>query len=187
LNIYLKVSAWLIHTPLNEGVIIDDLPDPSINTSEYQRGIGSLQYLSDKTRPDIARAANFLAEYNSKPTPKGWNALKHVLRYYLAGTRNRGITYKKCIDSNPATSLPMPSCHTDSDWAGTLVTDRGRYIYLPSCKRPHKLEVKEADVYCYQLEHIAASEAARQATWIRFLLWDMGLFENLDLPPILIY
>jgi hypothetical protein len=82
MNIYLKVSAWLIHglpTPLSEGVIIDDLPDPSINTSEYQRGIGSLQYL-DKTRPDIARDANFLAEYNSKPTPNGWNALKHVLQ-----------------------------------------------------------------------------------------------------------
>jgi hypothetical protein len=42
---------------LNPGTVIDDLPDPSINVTEYQRGVGSLQYLSDKTRPDIARTA----------------------------------------------------------------------------------------------------------------------------------
>jgi hypothetical protein len=35
-----------------------------------------------------------------------------------------------------------------------------------------------------EAEYIAASEAARQATWIRRLLGDMGLFENSDLPAI---
>ena len=176
------------YTPLNEGVIIDDLPDPSINISEYQRGVGSLQYLSDKTRPDIARAANFLAEYNSKPTPKCWNALKHVL-HYLAGTRDRGITYKKRIDSNPATSLPMPLCHTDSDWAGTL-TDRrrsvGGYIFILA-DGPISWKSKKQTCTATssnEAEYIAASEAARQATWIRRLLGDMGLFENSDLPTI---
>ena len=176
------------HTPLNEGTLIDDLPDPSINIAEYQRGVGSLQYLSDKTRPDIARAASFLAEYNNKPTPKCWNALKHVL-HYLAGSRERGIVYES-VPPNSADTFPMPTCHTDSDWAGTL-TDRrrsvGGYIFLLA-NGPISWKSKKQTCTATssnEAEYVAASEATRQATWIRRLMGDMGLFDpDSNLPPI---
>ena len=174
-------------TPLNPGTVIDDLPDPSINVTEFQRGVGSLQYLSDKTRPDIARAAGLLAEWNSKPTPKCWTSLKHVL-HYLAGSRNRGIFYKKRTADDPP-DIPMPTCYTDSDWAGTL-TDRrrsvGGYVFMLA-SGPVSWKSKKQSCTATssnEAEYIAASEAARQATWVRRLLGDMGLFGDDPLPPI---
>jgi hypothetical protein len=172
--------------PLDQGIVIDDLPDPSINVTEYQRGVGSLQYLSDKTRPDIARAASLLAEWNSKPTPKCWTSLKHVLRY-LAGSRNRGIFYKKRTTDDPS-DIPMPTCYTDSDWAGRL-TDRrrsvGGYVFMLA-SGPVSWKSKKQTCTATssnEAEYVAASEAARQATWMRRLLGDMGLYGD-SLPPI---
>jgi Reverse transcriptase (RNA-dependent DNA polymerase). len=57
-------------SPLDPGTIIDDTPDSTMNINEYQRGTGSLQYLATKTRPDISRAACFLAEFNMVPIAK---------------------------------------------------------------------------------------------------------------------
>jgi hypothetical protein len=81
-------------SPLDPGTIIDDAPDLTINTKEYQRGTDSLQYLATKPRPDISRAACFLAEFNTAPTAKCWAALMHVLKY-LKGTRILGIKYHR--------------------------------------------------------------------------------------------
>src|SRR4029077_6150150 len=44
-----------VSIPIAEGTVIDDQPDTSIDITQYQSGVGSLQYLADKTRPDIAR------------------------------------------------------------------------------------------------------------------------------------
>jgi len=40
-------------TPLPQGFEVDDEPDRSIITREYQRGTGKLQWLAVKTHPDI--------------------------------------------------------------------------------------------------------------------------------------
>lgn len=45
----------------------------------YLRDIGVLMYLASHTRPDIAFAVNLLARYNSSPTRRHWNGVKHIL------------------------------------------------------------------------------------------------------------
>ena len=47
----------------------------------YLSAIGALMYLTNNTRPDVAFSVNFLARYNSSPTKRHWNEIKHVLRY----------------------------------------------------------------------------------------------------------
>lgn len=51
-------------------------------------------YLANYTRPDISFDVNLLAKYNSSPTRRHWNKVKHVLRY-LRGTMDMGLFYSK--------------------------------------------------------------------------------------------
>ena len=56
----------------------------------YLSAIGALMYLANYTRPDIAFSVNLLVRYNSAPTKRHWNGIKHVLRY-LRGTCDLGL------------------------------------------------------------------------------------------------
>ena len=63
----------------------------------YLSAIGSLMYLGNYTRPDIAFSVNLLARYSSAPTKRHWNEIKHVLRY-LCGTCDMGLFYSKILE-----------------------------------------------------------------------------------------
>ena len=63
----------------------------------YLSAIGSLMYLANYTRPDIAFSVNLLARYSSAPTKRHWNGIKHVLRY-LRGTCDMGLFYSKILE-----------------------------------------------------------------------------------------
>ena len=58
----------------------------------YQELVGSLQYLSQWTRPELRFVCSQLAEYISNLRAVQWTAAVRVLRYLL-GTSSKGITY----------------------------------------------------------------------------------------------
>ena len=60
----------------------------------YLSAIGALMYLVNCTRPNIAFSVNLLARYNSAPTRRHWNGIKHILRY-LCGTTSMGLFYSR--------------------------------------------------------------------------------------------
>lgn len=62
----------------------------------YQEAIGSLMYLAQCTRPDIAYAVGHLSRYSSNPGPRHWNAVKHLFRY-LKETVDYKLTYSKQV------------------------------------------------------------------------------------------
>ena len=51
-------------------------------------------YLANCTRLDIAFSINLLARYNSTPTRRHWNGIKHILRY-LRGTTDMSLFYSR--------------------------------------------------------------------------------------------
>jgi hypothetical protein len=51
----------------------------------YQAAVGSLQYLSNGTRPDITFAVNSVSKYLKSPKIKHWITVKRIFRY-LVGT-----------------------------------------------------------------------------------------------------
>jgi hypothetical protein len=166
-------------SPLDLSLLIDDQPDPTIPTKEYQRGTGSLQYLATKTRPDICRAACLLAEYNAKPTRQCWNALMHVLRY-LKGTKDLGPTYDRATENIP---LPTPTVYTDSDWGGPHTDSRrsvSGFIFMLAGSPISWNSKKQTCVATSsnEAEYIAASEASREAWWISRLMEDMQLLPS---------
>ncbi|KAL0368431.1 UNVERIFIED_CONTAM: Retrovirus-related Pol polyprotein from transposon TNT 1-94 [Sesamum calycinum] len=61
---------------------------------EYSRIIGSLMYIMNCTRPDIAYAVNKLSRFTSNPSKDHWKGLIRVLRY-LKYTSNYGLHYTR--------------------------------------------------------------------------------------------
>jgi hypothetical protein len=93
----------------------------SVDSTEYRRVIGALQYLS-LTRPDISFAVNKLSQFMHSPTQTHWTATKRLLRY-LKNTIFHGINIRK-------TSSPTLTCFSDADWAGSLDDRKSTSAYL---------------------------------------------------------
>ena len=72
----------------------EELLDPKV---PYLNAICALMYLANYTRTDIAFLVNLLARYNSTPTKRHWNEIKHVLRY-LRGTCDMELFYSKTLE-----------------------------------------------------------------------------------------
>lgn len=53
----------------------------------YQQAVGSLLYIAQDTRPDIAFAVNDVSRFNNKHCEQHWNAVLRIIRY-LKGTKN---------------------------------------------------------------------------------------------------
>lgn len=49
INSFSIENAHPHHTSLDSGLILDNRLDQHVNTTEYQRGVGSLQWLASKT------------------------------------------------------------------------------------------------------------------------------------------
>jgi hypothetical protein len=84
----------------------------------YREAVGSLLWIANGTRPDVAYSVSQVAKYMSNPGMEHWNAVKRILRY-LKGTMDLKLTY----NGNKARNvigflrgvLPVLVNHTDSD------------------------------------------------------------------------
>ena len=47
----------------------------------YLNAIGTLMYLAQCTRQDIAFVVNLLVRFSSEPISRHWNGIKHILHY----------------------------------------------------------------------------------------------------------
>ncbi|KAM0968089.1 hypothetical protein ACFX2J_016395 [Malus domestica] len=65
----------------------------------YLSAVGTLLYLAQYTRPDIAFSVNLLARCSSIPTIHHWKGVKGVLRY-LRGTTDMDLLYSKNSTTN---------------------------------------------------------------------------------------
>jgi len=77
----------------------------------YGSIVGSVGYLANTTRPDIAHAIRAAARVTAQPTEEHLIAVKHILRY-LRGTSDQGITY-----NGPTASDNTLVAFSDSSWA----------------------------------------------------------------------
>ncbi|KAK9100306.1 hypothetical protein Scep_023736 [Stephania cephalantha] len=81
-------------TPFDANYHLKKNSKESVCQLEYSQVIGSLMYLMNSTRPDIAYAVSKLSRYTSSPNDDHWTTLIRVLRY-LKYTLNYGLVYTK--------------------------------------------------------------------------------------------
>ena len=160
-----------VSSPVNPDIklVAYENSDVVCNQHMYQAVVGSLLYLSTKTRPDIAYAVSSVARYCANPTKNHWIAVKRILRY-LKGTCNYGLLYRK---DTPAELTG----YSDADWAGD-VGDRksiSGYIYFLGGAA---ISWKSSKQSCVALstteaEYIASSSASQEAIWLQQLMSDL--------------
>jgi len=104
----------------------------------YAKLVGSLNFLSSCTRPDISCPVSILSRFvaEGKARRKHWEAAKRVLRY-LKGTATHGVTLG---GTNPI----QLQAYADASWADDLQDRKStlRVLYLLG-SRAHQLEVRE--------------------------------------------
>ena len=141
----------------------------------YREMVGSLQYLAVCCRPDISFSVNLCARYVSNPYSSHLNAAKHILRY-LKGTPLVGITYTGDVHMQD-----MWLCgYSDASYAadpdnrksttGYVFTMFGGAISWNSKLQP------TVAISTTEAEYMATSAATREATWIKKLLTELGVY-----------
>ena len=81
-------------TPLNTSIHLSKNRGEGISQVEYARIIGSLMYLTNCTRPDLAYTVRKLNRYTSNSGTDHWKGIVRVHRY-LRYTRNYGLHYTR--------------------------------------------------------------------------------------------
>ena len=83
-----------VRTPINVNLHLSKNKGQGISQLEYSRIIGSLMYIMNCTRPDIAYSVSDLSRYTGNLREDHWKALVRGLRY-LKYTLNYGLHYTR--------------------------------------------------------------------------------------------
>ncbi|RVX01687.1 Retrovirus-related Pol polyprotein from transposon RE1 [Vitis vinifera] len=141
----------------------------------YRSMIGCLMYLT-ATRPDIMHAVSLLSRYMHCASEIHFQAAKRVIRY-VKGTVDYGIKFSQVQSFN---------FHgfSDSDWAGCVDDMRSTSGYCfsfgsgVSSWSSRKQEVVAQSTA--EAEYIAAVAAVNQALWLRKLLTDLDMKQEVS-------
>ena len=143
----------------------------------YRELIGTLLWIANGTRPDIAFASTTLAKYTSNPGEIYWQALLRVLEY-LQVTIHHCICYTRNEEQengSPASGhahgiLPTMSdikCYVDASYAGDEDTRRSTTGYMfKICGGPVSWQSRmqtSVALSSMESEYMAASAAAQEA------------------------
>jgi hypothetical protein len=151
-------------TPNRSGLPIDTCPKsdeandcPALieRKHQYQSVIGSIGWLAQSTRPDLAPTHSFLLAYNNKPSKSHWNAALYAL-HYIHSTIDYGFTFPSKVqaplhmfmsyppssDTEAYTDAIPPLCHqhyrlstySDACWGSQLGDAVWEGIQLPLFK-----------------------------------------------------
>ncbi|MBW0468370.1 hypothetical protein O181_008085 [Austropuccinia psidii MF-1] len=90
----------------------------------YRSTVGSINYLSSATHPDLSFAVSCLSQFLDRPGIKHWQGFLHVLQY-LNGSQDLGLNY------GGKDHCGM-SAYSDSDWSNYQATRQSITGYL-SC------------------------------------------------------
>ncbi|MBW0505351.1 hypothetical protein O181_045066 [Austropuccinia psidii MF-1] len=77
----------------------------------FRSAVGSINYLSTATRPDLSFAVSSLSQHLEKPGIQHWKAFLHVLKY-LRGTQEVGLWYSRKGEAGLI-------AYSDADWGNS--------------------------------------------------------------------
>jgi hypothetical protein len=188
---YGMTDAHAVSTPMEVGIALSKSMCPVTNDEindmkdvPYRALIGSLGYLAQATRPDIATAVGKLARFVNNPGREHWRAAKRVVSY-LKGTQNLGVMFRATgneftRDNNGHLCMKdAVRVYCDADYAADVDKRRsstGYVVFVAGgpVSWKHALQQSTA-LSTAEAETMALSEAVQEAEWLRNVLTDMGI------------
>ncbi|CAL9233327.1 unnamed protein product [Arabidopsis halleri] len=142
----------------------------SVNQSEYAKVIGSVMYLMNCTRPDIAYAVSRLSRYTHNPGSNHWSALNRLMRY-LKGTIDWNLCYS-------GTSCVLEA-YCDANWSSDNdeVNSTSGFVFTLAGGAIAWKSTKQTCIARSTMESelIALELAGQEAEWLRNLLADFPM------------
>lgn len=135
---------------------------------DYRSAIGSLNYLSQCTRPDITYVVGKLLQFLENPNDSHWMAFKRVVRY-LKGTQDWGILYH-------ADGGHEVTGYVDSSWAedeNSLSTSGYNFNCGSGLISWRSKKLGSPSSSSTEAEYRAYLSASQEAQWLRKLTFDI--------------
>ncbi|MBW0535981.1 hypothetical protein O181_075696 [Austropuccinia psidii MF-1] len=144
----------------------------------YRSAIGSINYLSTATRPDLSFAVSSLSQFLERPGLRHWRAFLHVLRY-LRGTPNVGLVYSR----HGAGGL---IAYSDADWGNCQTTRRsttGYLVIFNGCVTTWKTRKQPSvSLSTAEAEYKSLCDLASELLWLRQWCTECHILDTT--PPI---
>lgn len=150
----------------------------------YSSAIGSLSYLANTTRPDIAFSVNLLARFTHDPTARHWQGVKAILRY-LKGTLDYGLYYQ-------GRSVNL-TAYSDAGYQSDMTSGKSQtgFVVMVDGTAFSWRSVKQSIVTTStaHAELVALYETSREVYWVRQFMKEIldGLKVNSNPRPTVIY
>jgi hypothetical protein len=171
-----------VHTPLSVSVQLTSATDEekaefSKLNINYRTFTGILNYLSCRTRPDLAPAVSILSSFNNDPGINHWKEVMHVWKY-ICGTRHLRLSLRP----NPNDVSNSIQHFTDATWADDLETRlsrSGSICFWKECPIAwNSKKQRNITLSSTEAELNALSDGVQENLWIKFLaeeLWNEKL------------
>jgi hypothetical protein len=165
-----------VKTPIVKEEVSTTDSETEVTKFPYRAAVGALMYLMTGTRPDISYAVGVVSRTLENPTRNDVSKVKRILRY-LKGTSDTGIVYQ------PNAKPGVLECYSDADHGGDTETGRstsgvaciyagGAISWLSQRQTTVAISTTEAEI-------VAASEAAREAVWLKRLLSEITYLKGI--------
>ena len=106
LKIFDYFDVVLLRTPCHPSIHLKKNKESSVSQTKYAKIIGSVMFLMNYTRLDIAYVVSRLSRYTHNPSSEHWNALHRLLRYL-------GSTMNWCLHINKLSTVLESFCDAD--------------------------------------------------------------------------
>lgn len=175
--------------PMSHGVSLSEKMSPKtpeererMSKIPYASAIGSIMYAMLCTRPDVAHSISVTSRFQSDPGEDHWTAVKNILKY-LRRTKDIFLVFGGSeLKIEGYTDSSFQSEKDDSkSMLGYVFTLNGGAISWKSSKQSTTADSTA------EAEYIAASEAAKEAVWIRNFFTELGVVPSIQEPIVLYY
>ncbi|KAJ1518865.1 hypothetical protein ONE63_011517 [Megalurothrips usitatus] len=180
LHEYGMTDAVTASSPLPLNMYEEEYDEKPIYITTYRQAIGSLLYLSNNTRPDLAFAICALSQKCSKPTEKDWTNVIQVMKY-LKTTMNIGLHFVP-------TREPL-TVYVDSSWANASGERKSIYgvllLLAGSAISWYAKKSKRVANSVLQAEYIAMDEGVREVLWVQHLFEELEMSNFVPKPTVI--
>ncbi|KAJ9564196.1 hypothetical protein OSB04_000162 [Centaurea solstitialis] len=172
--------------PMQHGIVLSKTQCPvssedqdKMKSVPYASAIGPIMYAMLCTRPDVAYSVSVTSRYQQNPGEPHWVAVKNILKY-LRRTKEMFLVFGGSEDEISVTGYSDASFQTDRDdfrsQSGYVFTLNGGAISWKSSKQD---TIADSTT---EAEYIAASDAAKEAVWLRNFLSDLRVVASISRP-----